>query len=115
MRLNTKDQLGAILTALSIGATDYEQQAARCHMEGNLDGQLYSVSRAVFLRALANMVKGIAKNPELDEPLATFTITRDQLDDISAIAGVRVREVLDYRAADKGEAQFRIPPESLDQ
>lgn len=109
MKLSTKEALNAVASALVIGASDYQTHAAAQNAKGNQQGELYAISRAVFLRALYDYIHGLEQSGDLDRLAANETLlTFDQLGDLAAVAGARVRETLAYSATVPGPAQLAV-------
>jgi hypothetical protein len=97
MKLNRKQQLEALCTALGLGMADYQRNAAIQTDYANLDGVLHATSRMVFLRYLNEYFTGQLRKEESDND--TFPAVFEEL---AILAGVNVRNTLQYSAVDKG-------------
>lgn len=101
MKLNQKQQLEALCTAIALGIADYQRNAALQNDYGNLDGVLHATSRMVFLRYLNDFFTNQKRIAETGEKLydAPFAAV---LEDIAIVAGVRVGETMRYSAIEPG-------------
>lgn len=99
MKLNRKEQLEALCTAIACGMADYQRHAALQTDQGNLDGVLRATSRMVFLRYLNDYFNGQLKQEESDND--SFASV---LEELAVLAGVRVRDTIQYSAVEPGGA-----------
>ncbi len=108
MRLSPKDQLGAIMSALTCGAAEYRLHAANQTAQGNQDGVIFATTRAIFLMELYAHLEGVAATPGFDDPQNTYTIPRDLLDELADNAAAKLHATLRYDATRPGEAQIAV-------
>lgn len=108
MRLTPKDQIGAIMSALTCGAADYRQQAAQQTAMGNQDGVRYATTRAIFLVGLYHHLDQYFKSDEINNPDFCWTLPSDHLEDLAAEAASKLHETLRYDATRPGEAQIAV-------
>jgi hypothetical protein len=98
MKLSQKEQLQAITTALTVGATQYRNDAALQNAYGNMDGELFAVSREQFLSKLRDYFVGQSNKGTFADDKTPFA---ERCEDIAAVAGSNVRSVLDHSAIEK--------------